>query len=155
MLSLEGSGGKDELEAQRLLLCSLRFSRDSATIRIDNESPNDRNDRGQSLGVPLLSCSSYLQNVEADQLTPPSFPPSLRHSAIRHSLRWYNTHLAESSPSSSSKGKGKASKGSPFVVMISDDVDNRKKAELEGLKAYSGELAFLSVSCYGSLADEI
>lgn len=55
------------------------------------------------------------------------------HLAIRLSLKWYNDHLASSI--SSKKGKGRAS--APFVVMMSDDADNRRKAAADGLKAFS------------------
>lgn len=55
-------------------------------------------------------------------------------SGIRMATAWYNAHQSLSRP----PVRGKPSRPLPTVVLLSDDVANRQKAEKEGLACMSG-----------------
>ena len=55
-------------------------------------------------------------------------------SGIRMATAWYSTHLSLSRPVI----RGRSSRPLPTVVLLSDDVANRQKAEKEGLACMSG-----------------
>lgn len=75
------------------------YRSETAVIREEGESPNDRNDRG-----------------------------------IRRATSWYNTHISLSRP----PVRGQNAPPLPKVVLLTDDVANRVKAEDEGLSCISG-----------------
>ena len=89
--------------------------RDTAVFRIGDESPNDLNDRGK--------VEFSIQRV-ADQ-------PAI---AIRKAAAWYAQHIA-------SMKVGLRGKMPPSVVLLTDDVENRKRAEAEGVPTTSGAYA--------------
>ncbi|TBU24927.1 RNB-domain-containing protein [Dichomitus squalens] len=74
------------------------YRSETAVIREEGESPNDRNDRG-----------------------------------IRKATSWYNSHLSLARP----PVRGQSRPPLPVVVLMSDDVANRQKAEKEGLSCVS------------------
>ncbi|KAH0833322.1 hypothetical protein J3R83DRAFT_12388 [Lanmaoa asiatica] len=76
--------------------CSL-LCRETAVVTEENETPNDRNDRG-----------------------------------IRRGAEWYNTHLALARP----PVRGQTRK-IPQVILLTDDVANRQKAEAEKIPTVS------------------
>lgn len=83
----------------------------------EEESPNDRNDRG------LIPCPFY---ALTSLLTP--------HPAIRKATAWYNTHISLTRPPV--RGQPRSL---PTVVLLTDDAANRQKAESEGLQCMSGK----------------
>lgn len=52
------------------------------------------------------------------------------HKAIRRTATWYTAHM--------SKMASRSSRSAPTIVLLTDDVDNRKKAEAENIHAVSG-----------------
>ncbi|RDX49603.1 RNB-domain-containing protein [Lentinus brumalis] len=74
------------------------YRSETAVIREEGESPNDRNDRG-----------------------------------IRRATAWYKGHLELSRP----QIRGQTKPPQPAVVLLTDDVANRQKAEKEGLPCVS------------------
>ncbi|OCH86604.1 RNB-domain-containing protein, partial [Obba rivulosa] len=74
------------------------YRSETAVIREEGETPNDRNDRG-----------------------------------IRKAASWYNSHISVAHHSV----KGGAKKPLPTVVLLTDDVANRQKAEKEGITCTS------------------
>lgn len=53
---------------------------------------------------------------------------------IRKATSWYNTHISFSRP----PVRGQARQALPTVVLLTDDVANRQKAEKEGIRCMSG-----------------
>ncbi|EKM74947.1 hypothetical protein AGABI1DRAFT_80468 [Agaricus bisporus var. burnettii JB137-S8] len=74
------------------------YRSETAVIREENETPNDRNDRG-----------------------------------IRKTTEWYNSHLQVTRPPI----RGQAPPKIPAVVLLTEDVANRQKAESAGITAFS------------------
>ncbi|KAI1791379.1 RNB-domain-containing protein [Ganoderma leucocontextum] len=74
------------------------YRSETAIVREEGESPNDRNDRG-----------------------------------IRKATSWYNNHLTLARP----PVRGQSRPSLPPVVLLTDDVANRQKAEKEGLSCVS------------------
>ncbi|KAJ3529635.1 hypothetical protein NM688_g7830 [Phlebia brevispora] len=74
------------------------FRSETAVVREEGESPNDRNDRG-----------------------------------IRKATSWYNTHISLARPPI----RGQPQQVLPTVVLLTDDVANRQKAEKEGIRCMS------------------
>ncbi|KAF7800188.1 hypothetical protein EIP86_011435 [Pleurotus ostreatoroseus] len=74
------------------------FRSETAVVREEEESPNDRNDRG-----------------------------------IRKATSWYNTHISFARPPI----RGQERQALPTVILLTDDVANRQKAEKEGIKCMS------------------
>ncbi|KAI0318354.1 RNB-domain-containing protein [Amylostereum chailletii] len=74
------------------------FRYETAVVREERESPNDRNDR-----------------------------------SIRKATAWYNSHIALNR----SPVRGKPTAPLPPVVLLTDDVANRQKAEKEGIRGFS------------------
>lgn len=66
---------------------------------------------------------------------------------IRRAASWYNMHVQQIHTSARPKRSGPPS----IVVMLSDDVENRKRAEQENLTAISG--THISPLCIGVLTD--
>ncbi|KZT68590.1 RNB-domain-containing protein [Daedalea quercina L-15889] len=85
-------------ENKRIWVFYNEYRSETAVIREEGESPNDRNDRG-----------------------------------IRMATAWYNAHLSLARPTI----RGRRSKPLPTIVLLSDDVDNRHKAERDGLACIS------------------
>lgn len=85
-------------------------------VREENETPNDRNDRGMS-----SSCMSCF-GAESICL------------GIRKAAAWYSSHLQLNNP----PVRGKAAAKLPTVVLLTEDAANRQKAEKEGLATLSG-----------------
>ncbi|KAH9834605.1 RNB-domain-containing protein [Rhodofomes roseus] len=85
-------------EDKRIWVFYNEYRSETAVIREEGESPNDRNDRG-----------------------------------IRMATAWYKTHISLARP----PVRGQPSRPSPTVVLLSDDVANRQKAEKEGLVSIS------------------
>lgn len=85
-------------------------------MREEDESPNDRNDRG--VYVP-----SRMEAI-----------PQPINSGIRKATAWYNSHISLSRP----PVRGQAKPVLPDVVLLTDDAANRQKAEKEGIKCMSG-----------------
>lgn len=73
--------------------------RETAIIREEGETPNDRNDRG-----------------------------------IRKATAWYNSHIGLTHPPI----RGQAPKKLPTVVLMTEDAENRQKAEKAGIACVSG-----------------
>ncbi|EMD35164.1 hypothetical protein CERSUDRAFT_116633 [Gelatoporia subvermispora B] len=74
------------------------YRSETAVIREEGETPNDRNDRG-----------------------------------IRKATSWYNSHISITRP----PVKGQPNRPLPTVVLLTDDVANRQKAEKEGIACIS------------------
>ncbi|TFY71746.1 hypothetical protein EVG20_g1249 [Dentipellis fragilis] len=74
------------------------FRSETAVVREENETPNDRNDRG-----------------------------------IRRGTGWYNLHLAATRPFAD----GSSNTPHPNVVMLTDDVANRQKAQKDNIHSLS------------------
>ncbi|KAH9913246.1 RNB-domain-containing protein [Fomitopsis serialis] len=85
-------------EDKRIWVFYNEYRSETAVIREEGESPNDRNDRG-----------------------------------IRMATAWYNTHLGLARPPI----RGQPARPLPSVVLLSDDVANRQKAEKEGIACIS------------------
>lgn len=73
--------------------------RETAIIREEGETPNDRNDRG-----------------------------------IRKATAWYNSHIGLTHPPI----RGQAPRKLPTVVLMTEDAENRQKAEKAGIACVSG-----------------
>ena len=56
-------------------------------------------------------------------------------SGIRKATSWYNTHISLARPPI----RGQPQQPLPTVVLLTDDVANRQKAEKEGIKCLSGK----------------
>lgn len=98
----------------------LTISRDTAVFRMGDESPNDLNDRGR---ITVSPSSVVNQPVIA----------------IRKAASWYAQHVA-------SMKVGLRGKMPPSIVLLTDDVENRKRAEAEGIPTSSGTFAEYSTS---------
>ncbi|PCH43275.1 RNB-domain-containing protein [Wolfiporia cocos MD-104 SS10] len=90
------------------------YRSETAVIREEGESPNDRNDRG-----------------------------------IRKSASWYNTHISLSRL----PVRGQAARPLPMVVLLTDDVANRQKADKEGIQCVSVRKYVESMKDSGKLLD--
>ncbi|KAG6836902.1 hypothetical protein H0H93_001489 [Arthromyces matolae] len=86
-----------KMENKRIWVFYNEFRSETAIIREEGETPNDRNDRG-----------------------------------IRKAAAWYNDHIRLTWPTI----RGQSPKV-PKVVMMSEDVENRRKAEKEGIACIS------------------
>ena len=91
--------------------------RETAIVREEGETPNDRNDRG-NLSI-FLSC--YL------------FPERLLL-GIRKATAWYNSHLNLNRPPI----RGQEPPKVPTIVLMTEDVANRQNAEKTGITSTSG-----------------
>ncbi|KAG8958122.1 exosome catalytic subunit dis3, partial [Tulasnella sp. 425] len=88
------------------------FSSETSITRHEDETPNDRNDRGLSIENSFLSPSrqsrAYMILI-----------------GIRVATKWYNSHLIEALP----KGQSKRNVAEiPVAVLLTDDAANRKFA---------------------------
>lgn len=92
-------------------------------MREVDESPNDRNDRGK-----LRSRKDY----EAKVLTVPS-----SFIGIRKSAAWYTQHIAQAH----------SSRSHPSIVLLTDDAENRRRAQAEDVKSISGILPHFPLKC--------
>ncbi|OSD00737.1 RNB-domain-containing protein [Trametes coccinea BRFM310] len=90
------------------------YRSETAVIREEGESPNDRNDRG-----------------------------------IRKATAWYNNHVSLARP----PVRGQAKPPLPTIVLLTDDVANRQKAEKEGLTCMSVRRYVEGVKESGQLLD--
>jgi len=92
------------------------LSRDTATVRKDGETPNDRNDRGMwRIRYSRMSLTFWI--------------------AIRNAVAWYNSHISLNMPAV----RGQTQKLST-VILVTDDAANRDLSGKEGVKALSGML---------------
>ncbi|EJD04795.1 RNB-domain-containing protein [Fomitiporia mediterranea MF3/22] len=89
-----GEGAADGQGGKRIWVFYNEFRRETAVIRENNESPNDRNDR-----------------------------------SIRRGAAWYNEHIAQTHLQRRSQKSAEL----PFVILFSDDAENRRRAEAEGV----------------------
>ena len=96
-------------------------------MRKEDESPNDRNDRGTS--------SLHRRNSLPD-----------RFLGIRRASAWYKAHLSANNPPS----RGQPQPKLPTIVLLTEDAANRQKAEKEGIVSLSGEPSLVQ----GTLAQE-
>ncbi|VDC05343.1 unnamed protein product [Peniophora sp. CBMAI 1063] len=87
-----------KIEEKRTWVFYNEFRSETAVVREEDETPNDRNDRG-----------------------------------IRTAAAWFNTHLAMTRPPI----RGQTQKPLPSVVLLTDDVANRQKAEKEDIPCFS------------------
>ncbi|KIM82109.1 hypothetical protein PILCRDRAFT_821006 [Piloderma croceum F 1598] len=85
-------------EEKRVWVFYNEYRSETAIIRQDDESPNDRNDRG-----------------------------------IRKATAWYNAHLSLMHPAT----RGLPNQNIPTVVLMTDDLANRQKAEKDGIVSIS------------------
>ncbi|KIK69027.1 hypothetical protein GYMLUDRAFT_35068 [Collybiopsis luxurians FD-317 M1] len=85
-------------EDKRIWVFYNEYRSETAIIREEGETPNDRNDRG-----------------------------------IRTTTAWYNTHISLTRP----PVRGKTQAPHPIVVLLTDDVANRQKAEQSGVTSIS------------------
>jgi hypothetical protein len=92
-------------------------------VRQGDETPNDRNDRGKT------ACLGGRFWVSTHQLL-----------GIRNATAWYNTYI---------KSHLRVKKGQffPTVILITDDVENRRRAEMERISCLSGTLWLWSARC--------
>ncbi|PIL25685.1 hypothetical protein GSI_11435 [Ganoderma sinense ZZ0214-1] len=90
------------------------YRSETAIVREEAESPNDRNDRG-----------------------------------IRKATSWYNNHLSLARP----PVRGQSRPPLPLVVLLTDDVANRQKAEKEGLSCVSVRRYVESLKASNELLD--
>ncbi|KZT00885.1 RNB-domain-containing protein [Laetiporus sulphureus 93-53] len=88
-------------EGKKIWVFYNEYRSETAIIREEGESPNDRNDRG-----------------------------------IRKATTWYNSHISLARP----PVRGQSKRVLPTVVLLTDDVANRQKAEKDGLNCVSGKL---------------
>jgi len=89
---------------------------DTAVVRQEDESPNDRNDRG-IVEFRLMAIHSH----------------SCLYVGIRTAAQWYRDHLSLANPVI--RGQSAVI---PSVVLLTDDVDNRRKASIGQVKTASG-----------------
>ncbi|ETW85530.1 putative exoribonuclease [Heterobasidion irregulare TC 32-1] len=87
-----------KLDEKRTWVFYNEFRSETAVVRENGETPNDRNDRG-----------------------------------IRKGTAWYNSHLSLTRPVI----RGQTAPSIPTVVLLTDDVANRQKAEKEGIQCLS------------------
>ncbi|THH07194.1 hypothetical protein EW145_g3547 [Phellinidium pouzarii] len=92
LLALVKSGSEDD--EKRVWVFYNEFRTETAVIREEGESPNDRNDR-----------------------------------SIRKGVAWYNTHIAQTHPPMRAQKNPKI----PVVVLLTNDAENRRHAEAEGI----------------------
>lgn len=99
-------------------------NRETAVVRVQDETPNDRNDRGMhgSL-IKLLPVQALTQDVH----TP----------GIRKAVAWYSSHISLMNPTI----RGQRPRPKPTVLLLTDDVQNRIKGEKEGIKCASGKVS--------------
>ncbi|GBE86825.1 Exosome complex exonuclease dis3 [Sparassis crispa] len=101
-------------EDKRIWVFYNEYRSETAVIREEGESPNDRNDRG-----------------------------------IRKATSWYNTHISLSRPPI----RGQPVRPLPTVVLLTDDVANRQRAEKEGLSCISSRRYVESMKDANQLLD--
>lgn len=97
---------------------------DTAVVRAQDETPNDRNDRGMYAPLPLISFFAS-NNSELYTL------------GIRKAVAWYSSHISLINPTI----RGQHPKPKPSVLLLTDDVQNRTKGEKEGIKCSSGKVS--------------
>ncbi|KAI5120011.1 hypothetical protein M0805_008472 [Coniferiporia weirii] len=85
-------------EDKRIFVFYNEFRSETAVVREEGESPNDRNDR-----------------------------------SIRKGAAWYNTHISQTRPPT----RARRNPAIPVVVLMTDDAENRRRAEAEGVKCVS------------------
>lgn len=98
-----------------MLTDSDKTGKQTAIVREESETPNDRNDRGASL---LHHRFSLL----------------IEEIGIRTAIAWYNTHLSLTRPPI----RGQTQTPHPIVVLMTEDAANRQKAEQSGISSISG-----------------
>ena len=97
---------------------------ETAVVRAQDETPNDRNDRGMS------EYPSFTFPLRADNTSTP------RAQGIRKAASWYSSHISLIDP----KIRGHHPKPKPVVLLLTDDIQNRVEAEKAGIKCSSGEV---------------
>ncbi|TFK29229.1 mitotic control protein dis3 [Coprinopsis marcescibilis] len=88
----------------------------TAIVRNEDESPNDRNDRGKSF-VALWLCFRF----------------QLFFVGIRKAAAWYQEHIGLNRPPVRGKPQAKI----PTVVLLTEDAANRQKSKQEGIVSLS------------------
>jgi exosome complex exonuclease DIS3/RRP44 len=89
--------------------------RETAVVRQESESPNDRNDRGN------VECILWITKNQTFVL------------GIRKASAWYTKHLKLTRPAV----RGHLAQ-LPTIVLLTEDAANREKAGKEGITAMSG-----------------
>jgi exosome complex exonuclease DIS3/RRP44 len=98
---------------------------ETAVVRAQDETPNDRNDRGTRIRPPFI-LRSILTNTCG-----PHAP------GIRKATAWYSSHISLINPTI----RGQHPKPKPAVLLLTDDAQNRIKGEKEGTKCSSGKVS--------------
>jgi len=98
---------------------------ETAVVRAQDESPNDRNDRG------MYACSTF---TFFSVLKSTSGPRAL---GIRKATAWYSSHISMINPII----RGRQPKPRPTALLLTDDVQNRIKGEKDGIKCSSGKVS--------------
>ncbi|KAK7061084.1 exosome catalytic subunit dis3 [Paramarasmius palmivorus] len=101
-------------EDKRIWVFYNEYRSETAIIREENETPNDRNDRGTVLHLHLTYDSHELPG-------------------IRKATEWYNTHISLTRPPI----RGQPQPILPAVVLLTEDAANRQKAEQAGIHTMS------------------
>lgn len=96
-------------------------NRETAVVRTEGETPNDRNDRG--MRVVFLLRSLRMGDDEEIHTT-----------GIRRAVAWYSAHISLINPTI----RGQRPKPRPTALLLTDDVQSRIKGEKEGVKCLSG-----------------
>lgn len=97
---------------QRRELQLIRPDSDTAVVRIGDETPNDKNDRGRGFILFRSYTNTHIGVI-----------------AIRKAAAWYNSYLKDNLPNQ---------KTLPIVLLLTDDAENRRRAEKEGVPCASG-----------------
>lgn len=98
---------------------------ETAVVRAQDESPNDRNDRGMRVFL-IFTFFSALRST--------SGPRAL---GIRKATAWYSSHISMINPMI----RGRQPKPKPIALLLTDDVQNRIKGEKDGIKCSSGKIS--------------
>ena len=98
---------------------------ETAVVREENESPNDRNDR-----------STYSFPKTTNIVLSPYFVKGIRKAAA-----WYRHHIAQTL---SQPRTVKEQIARPVIVLLTNDAENRRRAEADGVKCLSGMSSTIS-----------
>lgn len=98
---------------------------ETAVVRAQDESPNDRNDRGMCACF-VFAFFSALRST---------FGP--RALGIRKATAWYSSHISMMNPII----RGRQPKPKPVALLLTDDVQNRIKGEKDGIKCSSSKVS--------------
>ncbi|KAG6808306.1 hypothetical protein H0H92_004576 [Tricholoma furcatifolium] len=105
-----------KMDDKRIWVFYNEYRSETAIIREEGETPNDRNDRGmRSFYAPVSYANSNLRT------------------GIRKATAWYREHISLTWPTI----RGQAPPKLPTVVLLTEDAANRQKADQAGISCIS------------------